>query len=64
MGNRVESVKAMRYLIGEIYDTPFEVAEQSSDQKARIEVMSLCKQLKNFNFIVLIAFFIRQIVPI
>lgn len=54
--SRVESVKAVRYQAGEIYDALFEVAEQSSDPKARSEAEALCKQLKNFNFIVSIVF--------
>ena len=60
-GNCVESLKAVRYLTGEIYDKIFEFAEQSSDRKARIEVESLCKQLKNFNSTVLIAFWFYKL---
>jgi hypothetical protein len=50
--SRVESVKAVRYKPGEIYDALLEVSEQTNDPKARSEAQSLCKELKNFNFIV------------
>ena len=51
-----ESVNAVRYQAGEIFDALFKLAEQSSDSKVRCEAESLCKQLKNFNFIVSNAF--------
>lgn len=53
---RVNSVKAVRYQLPEIYDALVEVAETTNDTKARSEATSLSDELKDFKFIVSIVF--------
>ena len=49
---KVNSVKAVRYQIGEIYDALVEVADTTSDVKSRAEATSLANTLKSFTFLV------------
>lgn len=49
---KVNSVKAVRYQIGEIYDALTEVAHTTNDPKARAESISLANTVKKFPFLV------------
>lgn len=49
---KVDSVKAIRYQIGDIYDALVEVSETANDEKCRTEAHSLAKELKSFTFLV------------
>jgi hypothetical protein len=49
---KVDSVKAIRYQIGDIYDALVEVSETANDPKCQTEAHSLAKELKNFTFLV------------
>ena len=53
---RVESVKAVRYQMPEIYDALVEVSEATNDPKACSEAISLSNELKDFKFIVSVVF--------
>ena len=53
---RVDSVKAVRYQLPEIYDALIEVSEATDDPKARSEAISLINELKDFKFIVSVVF--------
>ena len=48
---RVNSVRAVRYQIGEVYGALIEVSESANDPKARTEAASLAKQIKCFPFL-------------
>ena len=49
---KVNSVKAVRYQIGQIYDALVEVADTTNDPKSRAEAMSLANTMKTFTFLV------------
>ena len=49
---KINSVKAVRYQIGGIYDALVEVANTAKDPKFSAEAMSLAKTLRNFTFLV------------
>ena len=53
---RVDSVKAVRYQLPEIYDALIKVSEATDDPKARSEAISLINELKDFKFIVSVVF--------
>ena len=49
---KIDSVKAIRYQIGDIYDALIEVSETANDPKCRTEAHSLAKEMKSFTFLV------------
>jgi len=49
---KVNSVRAVRYQIGEIYDALVEVADTTNEPNSRAEAMSLANSLKTFSFLV------------
>jgi hypothetical protein len=50
--SRVNSVKAVRYQVGDIYDALIEVSETTKEPKCRTEALSLAKFLKSYKFLV------------
>lgn len=55
--SRVESVKALKYQIGDIYDSLVEISEDlTGDPTARNEADSLAKKIRRFDFLVCIVF--------
>ena len=44
--SRVESVKAIRYQIGDVYDALIDLSETSDDRKCQSEAVSVAKELK------------------
>ena len=48
---RVESVKAIRYQIGDVYDALIDLSETSDDRKLDVTV-SVAKELKSYKFLV------------
>ena len=49
---RVESVKAIRYQIGDVYDALIDLSETSDDRKCQSEAVSVAKELKSYTFLV------------
>lgn len=49
---RIDSVKAVRFQVGSIYDALIEVSESANDPKARTEAAALAHQIKNYQFLV------------
>lgn len=49
---RIDSVRAIRFQIGDIYDALIEIAETSNEPKCRSEASSLAKELKDYKFLV------------
>ena len=49
---RVESVKAIRYQIGDVYDALSDLSETSDDRKCQSEAVSVAKELKSYKFLV------------
>lgn len=55
--SRVESIKALKYQIGDIYDALVEISEDLTyDPTARNEADSLAKKIKKFDFLVCVVF--------
>jgi len=50
--SRVNSIKAVRYQIGDVYDALLELSETSKDPKCITEAVALAKELKSFKFLV------------
>ena len=50
--SRVESVKPLRYQLGDIYDAVVNLSESASDPKCRSEALGLAKNMKDFQFLV------------
>lgn len=50
--SRVNSVKAVRYQVGEIYDALIEVSDTTREPKCRTEALSLAKAIKSYKFLV------------
>ena len=48
----MDSVKAIRYQIGDIYDALVEISETANDPKYQTEAISLTKAIRNFTFLV------------
>lgn len=48
---KIESVKAIRFQIGDIYDAIVEVSETSNDAKSKAEAIGLAKTIKCFKFL-------------
>ena len=53
---RVDSVKAVRYQMPQIYDALVEVSEATNDPKACSEAISLSNEMRDFKFIVSVVF--------
>lgn len=49
---RIDSVKAVRFQVGAVYDALVEVSETANDPKAHTEAAGLAKHLKNYQFLV------------
>ena len=47
---RVDSVKAIRYQIGDIYDALIDLSETSDDRKCQSEAVLIAKELKSYVF--------------
>lgn len=54
--DRIQSVKAVRYQIGEFYDAFFEISEISEDQQIKSEAESLGNAMKDYKFLVSLVF--------
>lgn len=49
---RVNSIKAIRYQIGEVYDALIDLSDDNKDAKCVTEAAALAKEIKNFEFLV------------
>ena len=50
--SRIDALNSLRYLIKEIYDALFEIAEDDSKENiTRNEATTLCRKLKDFQFL-------------
>lgn len=50
--SRVNSIKAIRYQIGEVYDALIDLSHDNKDAKCVTEAAALAKEIKNFEFLV------------
>lgn len=53
---RIDSVKAIRYQVGEVYDALVEISEITDEPKVKAEAESLANQLKDYKFLVSLIF--------
>jgi hypothetical protein len=53
--SRIDSVKAVRYQCGELFDALCKLSELDNDPKIRSEAQSLAKELRSFEFLVSLA---------
>ena len=52
----IDSVKAIRYQVGEVYDALVELSEITDEPKVKAETEALADQLKNYKFLVSLIF--------
>ncbi|XP_032895465.1 uncharacterized protein LOC116985118 [Amblyraja radiata] len=53
---RIDSVKAIRYQVGEVYDALVEISEKTDEPKVKAEAESLANQQKDYKFLVSLIF--------
>ena len=54
--SRTDSVKAIRYQVGEVYDAFVEISEITNEPMVKAEAESLANQLKDYKFCVSLIF--------
>ena len=53
---RIDSVKAILYQVGEVYDALVEISEKTDEPKVKAEAESLANQLKYYKFLTSLIF--------
>ena len=58
---RIDSVKAIHYQVGEVYDALVEISEISDDPKIKTEAESLASNLKEYKVLVSLIFWYKEL---